>query len=77
MWLTDGFSVTFFFGRWRGQCAYTLIHVQLPCMVIDLQDGGGGILNFRKLGKFGKLKIFIKVVGSISDHIRSHKWQPS
>ena len=24
MWLTDGFSV-FFFGRWRGQCAYTLV----------------------------------------------------
>ena len=24
MWLTDGFSVTFF-GRWRGLCAYTLV----------------------------------------------------
>ena len=30
MWLTDGFSVTFF-GRWRGQCAYTLIPVWLTC----------------------------------------------
>ena len=30
MWLTDGFSVTFF-GRWRGQCAHTLIPVWLTC----------------------------------------------
>ena len=32
MWLTDGFSVTFF-GRWKGQCAYTLmlIPVWLTC----------------------------------------------
>ena len=50
-----------------------------PCgsRVAPMQDGGvGGIPNFRKLGKFGKLKIFIKVVGSISGHIGSHEWQP-
>ena len=46
-------------------------------MVINVQDGGGGIPNFVKLGKFGKLQIFIKVVGSISGHIGSHEWQPS
>ena len=41
MWLTDGFSVAFF-GRWREQCTYTLIYVQLPYTVINMQDGGGG-----------------------------------
>ena len=41
MWLTDGFSVTFF-GRLRGQCAYTLIPVWLPYIVINVQAGGGG-----------------------------------
>ena len=30
MWLTDGFLLTFF-GRWRGQCAHTLIPVWLTC----------------------------------------------
>ena len=30
MWLTDSFSVTFF-GRWRGQCAHTLIPMWLMC----------------------------------------------
>ena len=35
MWLTDGFSVTFF-GRWRGQCEYTLIPMWLPYMVINV-----------------------------------------
>ena len=40
MWLTDGFSVTYF-GRWRGQCAYTLIPMWLPYTVVNVQDGGG------------------------------------
>ena len=75
MWLTDGFLVTFF-GRWRGQCAYTLIprvaHVWLPYMVINVQAGGG--MNIRKLGKFGNFKICIKVTGSIVSHIKSHEW---
>ena len=38
MWLTDGFSVTFF-GRWRGLCAHMLLmcggdiqHVGVTCM---------------------------------------------
>ena len=51
-------------------------HVWLLYTVINMQDGGG-IPNFVKLGKFGKLQIFIKVVGSISGHIRSYEWQPS
>ena len=33
--------------------------------------------NIRKLRKFGKLQIFIKMVGNISGHIGSHEWQPS
>ena len=45
MWLTDGFSVTFF-GRWRGQCAYTLILVWLTCgsrtRWLTCKLGGGG-----------------------------------
>ena len=73
MWLTDGFLLTIF-GSWRGRCAYTLIPVWLPYTVINVHDGGGGIPNFIKLGKFGKLQIFIKVVGSISSHIGSHEW---
>ena len=52
----------------------SVAHVWLPYMVINVHDGGGGILNFIKLGKFGKLQIFIKVVGSIIDHIGSHEW---
>ena len=30
MWLTDGLLVTSF-GRWKGQCTYTLIPVWLMC----------------------------------------------
>ena len=71
MWLTDGFSVTFF-GRWRGQCAHTLIPVWLPYTVINV--GGGGSASIGKLRKFGKLQFLIKVVGSISGHIGSHEW---
>ena len=55
MWLTDGFSVTIF-GRWKGQCAHTLIPVWLTYTVINVQaggGGGGGQTNVRKLGKFG------------------------
>ena len=48
-------------------------HVWLPYMVINLW-GGGGIANIGKLGKFRKLQIFIKMVGSISSHIGSHEW---
>ena len=72
MWLTDGFLLTIF-GRWRGQCAHTLIPVWLTYTVINV-GGGGGIANIGKLGKFGKLQIFMKVVGSISGHIGSHEW---
>ena len=56
MWLTDGFFITFF-GRWRGQCAHTLIPVWLPYTVINVW-GGEGITNIGKLGKFGKLQNF-------------------
>ena len=77
MWLTDGFLVTFF-GRWRGAVHIHVSHVQLLYMVINVQDGsGGGIPNIGKLRKFGKLQIFLKVVGSISGHIRSYECQPS
>ena len=46
-------------------------HVWLPYTVINVW-GGGGIANIRKLRKFGKLQIFIKVVRSISGHTGSH-----
>ena len=35
MWLTDGFSVTFF-GRWRGAVRIHMSHVQLTCTVINM-----------------------------------------
>ena len=51
-------------------------HVWLPYTVINVcvWGGGGGIASIRKLEKFGKLQFLIKVVGSISGHIGSHKW---
>ena len=47
MWLTNDFFTTFFL---KGQCAYTLIYLQLTYTVINMQDGGGGIPNFGKQG---------------------------
>ena len=76
MWLTDGFLSTFF-GRWRGQCAHTLIPVWLTCVSrtrLLMCVCGGGIANIGKLRKFGKFKFLYKVMGSISGHIRSHEW---
>ena len=57
MWLTDGFSVTFF-GRWRGQYAYTLIPVWLPYTVINVQGRGGK--EHRKTQKVRKTSNFYK-----------------
>ena len=45
MWLTDGFSVTFF-GRWWGAVRIHVNHVQLPYTVINvwgINVCGGGI----------------------------------
>ena len=36
MWLTDSFSVTFFFGRWWGAMCIHVSHVQLLYTVIDM-----------------------------------------
>ena len=67
MWLMCSFLVTFLEGG--GTVCMHMSHVQLPYMVINVKDGGGGgILNFGKLGKFGK-----QVVGNISDYIVSHE----
>ena len=63
-------------GTLRIQVNSRVAHVWLPYTVINVQDGGG-IPNFIKLVKFGKLQIFIKVVGSISGHIGSYEWKPS
>ena len=54
-------------------------HLQLTYTAINMQGGGGafGEPNIGKLKKFGKLKIYMKVAGSIFGHIRSPKWQPS
>ena len=66
MWLTDGFSVTFF-GRWRGQCAHTLIPVWLPYTVINVCVGGGGNCEHWKTQKVWKTSIFNKGGGE-------HQW---
>ena len=77
MWLTDGFLVTFF-GRWRGAVR---IHVNSHSATMHGNKLAGwwegGILNIRKLRKFGKFQIILKVVWSISYHIGSDQWQPS
>ena len=59
MWLMNGFSVTFF-GRWREQCAYTLIYLQLPYMVINVQNGGGGHSELQKTQKVQKASNYFK-----------------
>ena len=79
MWLTDGFLVTFF-GRWKGAVRIHVSHVHTrESRTANVQGGGGGFreLNIGKLKKFRKLKICIKVAGSIIGHVGSHKWQPS
>ena len=74
MWLTDGFSITFF-GRWRGAVRIHVSHVQLPYTVINMhsnmQGGGGTEPNIEKLRNFENLQIAIKVAGSIGSHIGS------
>ena len=80
MWLTDGFLVTFF-GRWKGAVRIHVSHVHTrESCTANVPGGGGGGFgepNIGKLKKFGKLKIRIKVAGSIIGHVGSHKWQPS
>ena len=60
-------------GTVRAQVNSRVAHVWLPYTVINVL-GGGRIANIGKLGKFGKLQIFIKVGGSISGHIGSLEW---
>ena len=57
-------------GTVRTQLNSRVAHVWLPYTVINV-CGGGGIAN---IGKFGKLQIFIKIVGSTSGHIGSYEW---
>ena len=76
-YVVDGRFFAHFFWKVKGTVRIhvnsRVAHVWLPCRMV----GGGGIPNFGKLRKFGKVQIFIKVVGSISGHIGSHEWQPS
>ena len=53
------------------------VHTRESCTA-NMQGGGGGFRepNIGKLEKFGRLKIYIEVAGSIISHIGSHKWQP-
>ena len=74
-YVADARFLVTFFGSWRGQCAHTLIHIQIPYTVITMQHGGT-ILNIGKCEKFGKLQILIKVAGTIGNHIGSLMWQP-
>ena len=69
MWLTDGFFGHFFW-KMEGTARTHLSHVQLLYTVITLE--GEDIRNIGKFGKFKKLKIWIKVEGSIGSHIGSH-----
>ena len=75
--MVDGWFFAHYFWKVEGTVRIHVnsgvAYVWLPYTVINMQDGGGGIPNFVKLGKFGKLQIFIKVVGSISGHIGSHE----
>ena len=87
MWLTDGFLVTFF-GRWKGAVRIHVSHVHThESHTANVQGGGGGGFgepNIGKLKKFGKLKICIKVAGSIIRPcwisqiaaILNQRWQP-
>ena len=75
-YVVDGRFFAHFFWKVEGTVRIhvnsRVAHVWLPCRMV-----AEAIPNFGKLGKFGKLQIFIKVVGSISGHIGSHEWQPS
>ena len=79
-YVVDGRFFYHFFVKVEGTvCTHVnscVAHVWLPYTVINVCVGGGGerIANIGKLGKFGKLQIFIKVMGSISGHIRSLEW---
>ena len=68
---------TYTFWKIEGTVPIHVSHVQLPYTVINMQDGGGGYSELWKTWKVWKTSNFIKVVGSISSHIGSHKWQPS
>ena len=76
--MVDGRLFAHFFWKVEGTvCTHVnsrVVHVWLPYTVINVWGGEGEIANIRKLGKFRKLQIFIKVVGSISCHIGSHEW---
>ena len=75
MWLTNGFLVTFS-GRWMGAVHIHVSHLHTrEARTANVQGGGGhfGEPNIGKLKKFGKLKIRIKVAGSIISHVGSHK----
>ena len=61
MWLTDGFSVTFY-GRWWGAVCVHISHIQLLYTVINMHSnmqGGSRVTepNIEKIEKFGIFKL--------------------
>ena len=58
--MVDGRFFGHFFWKVEGTVCIHVSHVQLQFTAINMQDGdgGGGIPNIGKLGKFGKLQFF-------------------
>ena len=74
--MVDGRFFGHFFWKVKGtvhiHVNYRVAHMWLSYTVLNVWEGGS--VNIKKLGKFGKVQFLIKVVGSISGHIRSHEW---
>ena len=54
--MVDGRFFGHIFWKVEGTVRIHVSHVPLPYIVINVQDGGGGIQNIGKLKKFGKLQ---------------------
>ena len=79
-YVVDGRFFGHFFWKVEGTVRIHVSHIHTrESRTANVQVEGWGFreLNIGKLKKFGKLKIHIKVAGSIIGHVGSHKWQPS
>ena len=72
--MVDGRFFDHFLWKVEGTVHIHVSHVQLPHMVINVRDGGGGHSELWKTQKVWKtLKKNLQLVGSISSHIGSHE----